>query len=372
MDKDYKDGRKPEGVVFTSNLEEDLNRRDFTINAMAYNPKRGLVDLFSGQEDLKNKLLNTVGDPKERFNEDYLRMLRAIRFANRFDLKLAKDVENAIKKNASSIGKISKERIQAELSQILLSDKPDRGVSLLQKMGLLKYIAKDLDEMVGFDQKTIHHQYDLFEHTMQVLGKTPKDLIVRLAALFHDIGKLSTMSIDKNGQAHFYGHDKASAKKAQIELTKLRYDKKIISQVIQLIEKHMNSANTYTDKSVKRLLRKIGKNQVERLFALQEADILATNNPHFIENIHNARKLLKNILESQDLVYENQVEITGKDLIEIGYKEGIELGQALAIVKNQVLEGNLENDRQIIIKYIKERSKKDEKTNSCRFQSGIK
>lgn len=372
LDQDYKDGRKPESVVFTPSLEKDLERRDFTINAMAYNPKKGLVDLFGGQVDLNSKILKTVGDPNKRFEEDYLRMLRAVRFANRFDLTLDEDVLDSIKERASKIEKISKERIQAELSSILLSDRPDRGIRLLYTSGLLPYIIIDMEKMVGFDQKTIHHQYDLFDHTLSVLSHTDKDLVIRLAALYHDIGKLWTMTIGQDGQGHFYGHDKVSAEIASKQLRDLRFDKKTIESVENLIAKHMNSANTYTIKSVKRLLRKLGETDTRRLFNLQIADIKSTNNPHFVENVENAKDYLDQILAEDDLIYENQVNINGRDLIEIGYKQGRDLGQALSIVKSLVLEGNLENDKQKILEYIKERSLKDEKNNYIRFLPGTK
>ena len=367
QDGDYLDGRRPESVTFSNDVKDDLSRRDFTVNAMAYHPEEGLLDYFSGQEDLKKSIIRTVGEPRRRFEEDYLRMLRAVRFATRLNMEIDEATFLAIKEKAHHINKVSAERINVELSKLLMTDYPARGIKLLYKTGLLEYIIEDLHKAVDFDQATIHHQYDLFDHTMAVLEGTPKDLDIRLAALFHDLGKLYTKFIGEDGQGHFYGHEKVSQELAIKYLRALRYEKKTIETVSVLVKRHMESMNTYTEKSVRRLIRKVGLDNTIKLFHLQRADVLATTNPHFVENVDNARKLVDQILEEDKPVFRKQLAIDGHDILEIGYKEGKEIGLILELITELVADGNLENDKKKIISYIKERSYRDEENNTIRY-----
>lgn len=367
LESSYIDGRHPDKVEFTRDILEDLKRRDFTINAMAYNPSRGLIDFFGGIEDLNNKVLKTVGDPRLRFEEDYLRMLRAIRFATRFNLDIEEKVFEAIKDRASNIQRISNERINVEFSKILLTDYPVRGMTLLHESGLLKYILPDLDKCVGFDQKTIHHKYDVFEHSMKVLENTSKDLELRLAAICHDIGKIYTMHIGDDGMGHFYGHDKVSQEIAQRELRRLRYDNKTFENVSILVGKHMSAMNPYTEKSIKRLIRNIGEANTRKLLELQRADILATNNPSFTENIDVGEMILEKIISEEGVVFRSQLAINGNDLLKMGYHQGRHIGEILEKITDLISDNELENDRQKILEYINERTFKDEKSNNCRF-----
>lgn len=367
LEKAYIDGRHPQKVEFTKDIIEDLRRRDFTINAMAYNPKIGLLDYFDGVKDLESKILRTVGKPWVRFEEDFLRMLRAIRFATRFDLVIEPDVMEAIINKASNIKRISNERINVELSKILLTDFPVRGMKLLHESGLLEYILPDLDKCVGFDQRTIHHAYDVFEHTMKVLENTPKDLELRLAAIFHDVGKIYTMHIGDDGMGHFYGHDKVSQEIVSKELKRLRYDNKTVENVSILVGKHMSAMNPYTDKSVKKLIRNIGEENTKKLLILQRADILATNNPEFTDNIDLGESILERVITEEEVLFRNQIAINGGDLIKMGYKQGVEIGQILELITNLVSDNELDNDRKKILEYINERTCKDEKSNNCRF-----
>lgn len=370
VDGQYKDGRKPENVEFSSNLIEDLKRRDFTINAMAYSPKDGLVDEFDGQNDLKCKTLRTVGNPLERISEDRLRMLRAIRFANRYDLKIEDELFVAIKENSQYIKDISGERINTEFSKIILSNTPVNGINLLYNSGLLEFIIEDLHKAYGFEQMTIHHNYDVYEHTMRVLKNTDVDLELRLAAIFHDLGKVYTRFIGDDGLGHFYGHEKVSEEICERELRKLRYDRKTITNVMLLVRRHMDAMNTYTEKSVRRLVRKMGIDTTRKLFQLQRADILATNNPDFVTNVDNGLNLLNDIIEQDKVVYVNQINISGRDILNLGYEEGRTIGLILDHVTEQVADGVIENDKECILRYISERSYKDEENNTCRFMFG--
>lgn len=370
LEGDYLDGRRPSRVEFSKELKEDLKRRDFTVNAMAYHPEEGLVDEFSGREDLKDRVIKTVGSPKERFEEDYLRMLRAVRFASKLDFELDPSLENAINNMAKKISRVAKERINVELNKILMSDHPSKGIELLYRTGLLEYIIEDLHKAYGFDQGTIHHQYDLFYHTLNVLEGCPKILEVRLAAIFHDLGKLTTKFLGDDGLCHFYGHDKVSEKLAIGYMKELKYDNRTIEVVASLVRRHMEAMNTYTEKSVRRLMRKIGQENVPKLFYLQKADILATRNPQFTDNIDLAFSLYDLIIEKDKVVYRNQLAINGRDIIDLGYKEGKEIGLILEHITELVADEVLVNDKEILIAYIGERSYKDEEDNTIRYMFG--
>ncbi len=366
----YSDGRRPDEVTFSKDLREDLSRRDFTVNAMAYNPNEGLIDFFGGQDDLRKGQIKTVGDPNKRFEEDYLRMLRAIRFACKLDMDLDGALVEAIKIRAENIVKVSFERIGQEFSKILMTDKPVKGINLLYETGLLKYIIEDLYKTKGFDQETIHHQYDLFDHSMSVLSFVPKDLELRLAAIFHDLGKLYTKFIGQDGQAHFYGHDKQSASLAMDYLRRLKFDNKTIDNVVHLISRHMESMNVYTEKSVKRLIRKIGTDNCRKLFYLQKADILSTNNPQFVDNIENAFEILDKILRDDEVVFRKQLAIDGNDIIDLGFEEGRIVGQILEEITDLVADKKIANEKEAIEKYIADRSYKDGQTNNIRYMFG--
>lgn len=353
IDGPYLDGRRPSKVLFTDRLEEDLKRRDFTINAMAYHPNKGLIDPFNGQKDLDKELIRAVGKADRRLEEDRLRMLRAVRFAAKLNFSIEDTLFQAIKTQASQITTVSVERIAAELNKILLMDKPSSGIVLLKETGLLKHIIPDLAKGAGFLQYSKHHAYDVFDHTMVALDQTARDLELRLAILFHDVGKIYTRFIGEDGEGHFYGHDKLSKEIAEKTLTHLRYDKKTIKHVGDLVGRHMAAMNPYTEKSVKRLIRKMGQEQVKKLFYLQIADILATNNPHFRENVDRGLALLEEIEANESVVFRNQLAINGHDIMALGYKEGKQIGLILKKVTSLVCDGDLENDKESIIEYIK-------------------
>lgn len=366
-EEDFSDGRRPGKVTFGTDLRADLERRDFTINAMAYSDQSGLVDYFGGVKDLQEKILRAVGDPFKRIDEDYLRMLRAVRFSASLDLDMEENLKQAIRQKAENIRHISAERINAEFSKMLLQDKPSRAVISLYNNGLLKYIIKDLYDSYGFSQDNIHHKYDLFYHTMRVLDESPKDLDIRLAALFHDLGKIYTKQIGPDGQAHFYGHDKKSEDLCLRYLSELRYDKKTIQNVCILVRRHMEAMNPYTEKTVKRLVRKIGPDLARKLFYLQRADILATSNPQLTSNVDKALEILDYILQEDEPIYRKQLAINGNDIISLGYKQGREVGRILEAITDLVDEGRLDNDREIILKYIEKRSIKNEEDNFIRY-----
>lgn len=346
-DFSYKDKRRPGQVVFANNIESDLQRRDFTINAMAIRNNE-LIDPFGGQNDIKEKIIRAVGNPHERISEDYLRALRAVRFAANLGFDIEMNLQEAIRKNYKNLAYISVERQVAELDKILIGPDPARGIRLLDKLGLLEEIFPEVKEMVGFNQHSPHHYLDCFDHSLKVLEGTPPDLVTRLGALFHDTGKPATFFLDEEGNGRFFGHQKISQEIAEKRLKYLKYPKKTIEDVGILIGRHMDSSNPYTEKSVARLLRRIGEDNLRRLFDLQEADILATVHED-ISNIEKGRILLKEILERKPVLSRKDLAINGKDLIGLGFEQGPLLGEILKEIERRVFEENLKNDRETLL-----------------------
>lgn len=347
----YKDKRHPDKISFSNTIEEDLKRRDFTINAMAERNGK-IIDLFDGKKDLKDKIIRAVGNPYERIEEDYLRALRAVRFATVLDFEIEENLKNAIKNKKNNIEEISKERIRDEIDKILLSKNPSKGIRLLEKLGLLEYIFPEVKKMIGFNQHSSHHKFDLFEHSMKVLDMTPANLKTRMAGLFHDTGKIYTFFLDENEEGRFFGHQEISKEIIKNRLKDLKYSKKFIENTSLLVERHMDNTNTYTKKSVRKLLRKVGDENIYDLFDLQKADVLSTVHDN-TENISNAKKLLEEILNSNTPRKKDQIDFSGNDLIEIGFKEGKKLGEILNEVYNLVMDEKLENKKSEIVKYIK-------------------
>ncbi len=347
----YSDKRHPEKISFTKDIKEDLKRRDFTINAMA---KRNgeVLDIFNGKKDLEEKIIRAIGDPNKRIREDMLRSLRAVRFATTLNFKIEDKLKNAIRENASSIEDISKERIQVELNKILLADDPKRGIKLLDEVGLLEYIFPEVYDTKDFDQHSTFHAEDLYQHTLSVLEKTPPILEVRMAALYHDVGKIDTFFLDENGEGRFFGHQSVSEKLLVDRLKKLKYSKKFIENTRLLVKRHMDNTNTYTKKSIRKLLRNIGEENLLKLFKLQRADVLSTKH-NDDSNIDLGLKLLEEVKNDDIPTNKNQIKINGNDLKDLGFKEGKELGQTLKLVENLIYDEKLKNEKKDIINYIK-------------------
>lgn len=350
---EYKDNRKPEKVFFTNNLEEDLSRRDFTINALAYNDQDGLLDYYKGLDDLKNKIIRTVGSPKERFKEDALRMLRAIRFACKLNFEIEKDTFEAIICEKNLINNISKERIRDELSKILLSDYPARGISLLEKTGIIHYIIPEIVPSIGFEQRNPHHDKTVFDHTLKVIEGTPSKLNIRLAALLHDIGKPDTFTLDDQGIGHFYKHSLKSEKLAENFLKRLKFDNKLIKNVTTLVREHMSIFLKVTDKGVKRLINRVGRENIDDLFSLQMADIKGTKPPYDMDLILNVKKCAERIINKKEPLNVKDLKINGNDLIELGIKPGKEIGKILNNLLQKVLENPELNTKENLISLIR-------------------
>lgn len=346
----YKDGRHPDEIQFSDTLIDDLKRRDFTINAMAFD-KGKIIDPFGGRDDLERKIIRAVGNPYERISEDYLRSLRAVRFATRLGFELEDGLKKAIRENSRKINLISKERIADEIGKILLENEPSRGVRLLDELGLLEEIFPEVKRTIGFDQHSSHHNLDVYNHSLKVLDGTEADLATRMAGLYHDVGKIDTFFLDEKGEGRFFGHQKLSAELLEKRLKGLKFPKVLISDATSLVERHMDSSNPYTKKSIRKLLRKLGEKNLGRLFDLQRADILATVHTD-TGNIDHAEQILDEVLLDESPKKRSDLAINGKDLLALGYPQGKVIGKVLAMVEEEIIDDRLENNKEAIFAFL--------------------
>lgn len=351
-EKEYSDNRRPDKVEFTKDIYEDLKRRDFTINALAYNEIVGLVDCFNGIDDLKNKLIRTVGDPHERFTEDSLRIIRGVRLAAQLDFKIERNTASAMKKNRDLLENVSKDRIREELIKILMSDKPSFGIRKLVSLRLMEYIIPELLECVGFEQSNPNHDKDIFNHTMVVLDNIEKDIYLRLAALLHDIGKPQCFTIDEDGIGHFYGHNKIGADITEEILTRLRFDNKTISLVKLLVKEHMIRFEEMKEKGIKKFIQRVGINNLDRLFKLKIADIKGSKNSKEFFGINAFRNECKRIINQKEPITVKDLEVNGFDIMDLGIKEGKSIGILLNHLLNIVLEKPELNKRDHLIEIL--------------------
>ncbi|MCT4620456.1 MAG: HD domain-containing protein [Marinisporobacter sp.] len=358
IEEDYFDGRHPEKVSFTNNLGEDLKRRDFTINAMAYGREEGLIDYYGGMEDIRGKKIRCVGKPLERLSEDYLRMLRGVRFCSQLGYTLERETFEAIRQLSKNIINISKERIREELNKILLVNKPSNGFRLLNESGLLQYILPELQTCIKFEQKNPYHDKDVFDHIMSVLDHTEKDLVLRWAALLHDIGKPLCFSIDENNIGHFYHHHMKGMDLAKEILKRLKYDNKTSEMVKILVKEHMCRYDKVTPRMLKRLINRVGVDSIERLFQLQTADILGSKGPHVFDDIEKVRRLYKEIMDKEQPLSVKDLAINGRDLMDLGIAPGKEMGKILNSLLDKVLDHPELNTKQGLIKAVKAMSSK--------------
>ena len=334
----YKDNRSPEEVYFTNDLKEDVSRRDFTINSICIDVNRNVYDYFGGIKDIENKIIRAVGKAENRYNDDSLRMIRAIRFSCQHNFIIEENTLQAIVRNAYLIQMISKERIRDELCKILMSDYPSKGIRLLQETGLLQYIIPELCDCVGFKQYNIHHDKDVFEHTLKVLDNTPKILEVRLGALLHDIAKPKTFSIDDNGVGHFIGHHIEGEKVAEDILTRLKFDNKTINTVKILVRFHMDRYDKIRTTNIKKFINRVGIENLDNLFELQIADVLGSAKEYQdFSNVINIKEQCYKIINEKQPLTVKDLTINGHDLMEIGFKQGKEIGITLNWLLEMVL-----------------------------------
>ena len=355
IDGDYLDNRRPNKVIFTSSIEEDLSRRDFTINAMAYNCSEKLVDPFQGKNDLTQKLVKCVGEPDLRFNEDALRMLRAIRFGAQLNFHIDDNTFNSIINNHHLIKNVSMERVRDELSKLLMSNKPSEGIRNLYKSKLLTHVLPELVGCIGFNQCNPHHNKDVFEHIMSVLDNTPASLSVRLSALLHDIAKPQCFTEDEMGIGHFYMHHLKSADIAEDVLKRLRFDNNTIKKVSILIKEHMSGYDLHRNGAIKKFINRVGIENLEDLFLLQKADILSHKESLDLNSILELQEAVDKILKEKQPLSIKDLAVTGSDLIVLGYSPGKLLGLTLNELVEMVLNNPELNTKEQLLKIADEK-----------------
>lgn len=354
----YIDNRRPEWVKFVSNIKEDLSRRDFTINAFAYNNQEGLVDYFNGLEDLKNNLIRAVGNPSLRFEEDALRMLRAVRFSCQLNFEIESETYNAIKKQSHLISNISVERIRDELCKILISPKASKGLDILNNCGLLEIILPEIDALVNYSPMCNNHNKNVFAHTLNVIDNTPNELILRLSALFHDVGKLNTMTALPNGHHYFPGHSQEGAKMTKEILKRMKFDNFTIDIISALIYDHLvlNVSYMPTDGEIKRLINRVGTKNIFLLFELQKADINSLWDPApFLNKVNFISNRVKEILANNEPLKITDLAINGSTLItELNLKPNKIIGEILNYLLEEVLDNKTLNSKEVLLSLAKE------------------
>ena len=342
----YSDNRHPEWVKFVPDIREDLARRDFTVNAMAFSPTRGFTDPFGGRADLENRILRAVGDPGTRFREDSLRILRGVRFAVKYGLRVEDHTMEAMVRLRHLMGNLARERVFDELCKLLLLvNAPD----LLCFAPILAAVIPELEPMLGFDQCSPHHAYDLFTHTAHVCAAVPAELPLRWTALLHDTGKIPTFTTDDTGRGHFYGHAGESAKIANDVLHRLKAPTALREQVVNLIGLHMTKIQPER-KSVRRWLSRLGAGTMEALLQLQEADMgsKGTGKPGELEQFAQLRALMAELQAEDACLSLKDLAVNGHDLMALGFS-GREIGKKLDFLLSLVLDEKVENTKEALL-----------------------
>ena len=347
----YRDNRHPDWVKFVPDIEGDLSRRDFTVNAMAYSPKRGFSDPFGGREDLKNHILRAVGDPEARFAEDSLRILRGVRFAARFGLTPVEKTMAAMLSQAHLMENLARERVFEELCKLLLAAK---AADITRFAPILAAVIPELAPMIGFDQHSPHHAYDLITHTAHVVEGVPTTLPLRWAALLHDTGKVTTFTLDATGRGHFYGHARDSAAIADKILRRLKAPTALREEAVALIGRHMTRLQP-DRKLLRRQVSKYGFPTVEAMLALQQADMgsKGTGEDDGSTVFAAVQQLLADLKAEDACLSLKDLAVNGTDLITLGF-QGKEIGACLSALLEQVIEERLPNERSALLAWAAE------------------
>lgn len=353
IDGEYEDGRHPKQVQFTANLIEDLKRRDFTINAMAYSEKNGLVDEFDGLKDLKEGIIRCVGSPRERFAEDALRMMRAVRFSAQLGYDIDHETSEAIKELAPTLSCISAERIQMELVKLLLSPHPDY-LRIAYTTGITKVFMPEFDKAMETPQKHPHHCYSVGEHILKSLLEVPSDKVLRLAMLLHDIAKPDTLTIDEKGVTHFYQHQVKSAEMSRMILRRMKMDNATTDRVYRLVLHHDYGNSVKPNKKiVRRAIHKVGEDLFPSLLQVRYADIMAQSmylREEKLNNLKSWKECYNEIVNADECVSLKTLAVTGSDLIAAGIAPGKQIGEILSLLLNEVLEQPERNNKEYLIK----------------------
>lgn len=347
-DGEYVDHRHPLSISFSKSFEDDANRRDFTINAMAYNHIDGLIDLFDGERDIQNKIIRTVGDPDERFNEDALRILRALRFASTLGFKIENKTATAIHRNKDLLNNISAERIYTEFTKLL------SGINvkdiLIEYSDVISCFIPEITSMIGFDQHNYHHIYDVWQHTVNAVANIKNTDILRLSAFFHDIGKPQTFSLSNDGVGHFYGHSAVSVEIMQNVLKRLRADNCTISKVALIIKYH-DMQIPEDKKIIRRHMAKLSPDIFFDLISMFRADTLSLSPEFKYRELHftNLESLAQQIMREQPCLTLKSLAINGNDLISLGIPKGKQIGLILNNLLEAVISDKIPNTKQALL-----------------------
>lgn len=345
----YSDSRHPDSVELVSDLKEDLSRRDFTINALAYNEDEGVIDCFDGISDINNGIIRCVGNPDDRFSEDALRMLRAMRFASTYNFKIENETACSIHKNKDALNCIAAERVRTELCKILCGS----GVLqiLLDFSDVISVIVPELEPCIGFEQNNRYHQYTVYDHIAHAVDNYKgNDISIKIALLLHDIGKPLRYTEDENG-GHFHGHAVLSRDLAEKVLTRLRFDNKTKAEVLDLVLYH-DSTIASTPKAIRRWLNKIGDQRLSQLIEVKIADIKAhaeRTQASRIEHCLSLSEMMNDVLQEQQCFSMKDLAVSGKDILSLGVPEGKLVGVILRHILDEVINGEIKNDRDILM-----------------------
>lgn len=348
LDGEYEDNRHPKSVTFTSDLGADLGRRDFTVNAMAYSKMTGTVDLFGGQNDLKNKIIRCVGDPDRRFNEDALRILRALRFASALDFEIEEKTAQSLLKNRALLENISEERIAKELLKLVCGKGAKR--ILTDFAPVLFEILPELQPMYKNSHDNPHHCYDIYEHTLIAVESIDPEPTLRFAMLLHDCGKPAVKKFDENGVAHFYGHQRISAEISAQILARLKVSNKFRDEILFLVSNHDRWELYENTEKMPRYLSKFGLDGVLKLLKVMRADVLAQS-PEYryrLDQISDAEEIAKNLAAQKPCLSLRELQINGRTLMDIGIPQGRKLGAVLAQLLDEVIDGVTKNTQEAL------------------------
>ncbi|MBR5230394.1 MAG: HD domain-containing protein [Firmicutes bacterium] len=355
IEKGYSDNRHPDLVEFTDSLREDLARRDFTMNAIAWNPQAGLKDYFGGQEDIEKCRIKAVGESDTRFKEDGLRILRAIRFASVLGFEIESETEAALARNKALLKKISVERSREELTKLLTG--PGAGTTLMKYADIIGVVLPEILAMKGFQQRNPHHIYDVLEHSAVCVDRISPQPHLRWAALLHDVGKPDTFTMDDDGIGHFYGHGARSEAIARTIMHRLRFDTDTLKRTADLI-KHHDLQIELTTKSVKKALNKLGEENLHHLILLKRADNMAQH-PDLIgrqQYYDHLEALIRQIIDESQCFTLKDLAVNGNDLIAIGITEGKQIGMILKSLLDDVIEGRIANEKDFLLALAKEKT----------------
>lgn len=358
VDGEYEDHRRPNSVEFTTSLEEDLKRRDFTINAMAYNQNEGVIDIFGGMDDLKNGVVRCVGNPSDRFDEDALRILRAVRFAAQLGFVIDEATRQAMSKQAKFLADISAERIQVELTKLITSNHPDM-IREAFELGLTKVILPEFDVMMETEQNNPNHKYTVGEHTIKVMANVPADMVLRYSALLHDVGKPACKTTGEDGVDHFYGHQEAGAKMARKILRRLKLDNNTIDRTCNLVLHHDYFLTDMKQGSAfRRFVGKLGMENFMDYTVIRQADISGQSDYNLDQKLASLdvmKALYQIAIDENQCIKISDLVIGGKELMELGMSPGREMGQMLHYLLERVLEEPELNHKDKLITLVKDK-----------------